>query len=140
MPCWFSKPNVFGACLSGAGPKGEVPDVGHKSLTPQREFPYLWHPSRLWVTVLGVGFLVRLGLCLSYLSQCGPFILCCGVAVQVVLWFLSEGIAPYVAVDVLCPWEEMSSGSSYATILTCLPGKEFYVWSGLVRIGMNLLM
>lgn len=36
-----------------------------------------------------------------------------------VSWF-SEGIVLYVVVDSMCTWEEMSSGSSYATILDCL--------------------
>ena len=32
----------------------------------------------------------------------------------------SEGIVPYVAVDLVCPWEEVSSGSSYAALLDLL--------------------
>ena len=41
------------------------------------------------------------GLCLSFLSQCVTFICCCGGAVQLFLGFFSEGIVPYIAVD-LC--------------------------------------
>lgn len=40
-------------------------------------------------------------LCLSFLSQCVTFICCCGGVVQLLLGFFSEGIFPYIAVD-LC--------------------------------------
>lgn len=36
---------------------------------------------------------------------------------HLVFGFLSEEIAPYVAGDSLCPWKEVSSRSSYITIL-----------------------
>ena len=35
----------------------------------------------------------------------------------IILWFLSEEIFLYVAVHLVCLWEEVSSGSSYFTIL-----------------------
>ena len=37
--------------------------------------------------------------------------------VEAVFIQFSEKIIPYVVVDLLCPWEEVSSGSFYATIL-----------------------
>lgn len=60
--------------------------------------------------------------CEPPLSVCytGGGILCCGRAVQLVLKFFPEGIVSYVAEDLLCLWEEVSSGSSCATILNCL--------------------
>lgn len=36
---------------------------------------------------------------------------------QLVSGFLSERIASCVAVDSVCPWEKVSSGASYVTIL-----------------------
>lgn len=49
------------------------------------------------------------------------FIHCCGAGVQPVLRFFSEGTDPHVAVYLLCLSEEVSSDSSYATILIQLP-------------------
>ena len=63
-----------------------------------------------------VRFLVRMFLCLAYPSQCALFI-CCGRSVQLVFRIFSEGIVAYRAVDLLCLWEEGSSGSSCAAIL-----------------------
>lgn len=60
-----------------------------------------------------MGFLARLCLCLSYSSCCGPFIYSCWEAVHL----FSKGNDTYVTVDLVCPWEEMSLGSSYTAIL-----------------------
>lgn len=64
------------------------------------------------------------GFCLFYLSQCSPFILCCGGYFSrfssfsiYFSRFCSEEIIPYVAVNLLWPWEEVASGSSYANHL-----------------------
>lgn len=51
----------------------------------------------------GVGFLVTLSLPLLS-SQCGPFIFCCGRAVQLAFRLFPEGVVPYVVVDFLCSW------------------------------------
>lgn len=51
---------------------------------------------------------MSLYLCLSCLSSCGPFIICCEGAVQLVFRFLSEGIVPYVALDLLCQWDDVN--------------------------------
>ena len=40
---------------------------------------------------------------------------CVGVP-QLVSEFLSEIILPYLTIDSLCPWEEVSSGTSYVAI------------------------
>ena len=44
------------------------------------------------------------------------FIKCVGDA-QLFCGFLSERIAPCIAVHLMCPWEEGSSGASYVAIL-----------------------
>lgn len=76
-------------------------DVGHKPLPPLRKTLDLWDPSLFGVSASGVGFLERLGLCLSYSSPCGLFIHCCGGAFQLVSSSFSEGTVPYVAVDLM---------------------------------------
>lgn len=45
------------------------------------------------------------------------FILCLRAGVLLALSFFSGETDPYVATYLLCPWDEVSSGSSYATIL-----------------------
>ena len=54
------------------------------------------------------------------------FTLSCGAGAQVVLRFFSESIDPYTTVYLLCLWEEVSSGSSHATILN--PFIVFIMW------------
>lgn len=48
---------------------------------------------------------------LSYPSLCDPSITGCAEALQAALTSCSGGIAFYVDVDLVCPWEELSSGS-----------------------------
>ena len=72
-------------------------------------------------TGVGRGALVlnRAGLYASYLSQCGLFLIplvtenlsCCSSGQ------FSEAAALYVVVVLVCPWEEMSTGSAYSTSL-----------------------
>lgn len=76
----------------------------------------------MWFTVPGVGgfFLVHL-MCRSHLASFSGF-------------FFSEEIDSYVGIDLVCPHEEVRSGSSYVTILN---------WNLLnilifVSVGLNL--
>ena len=101
-------------------PRMGIPHMGLEPHTPQGYSPYLWDPSCLWVATLECGVLVRLHLYLSYPSQCELFIFCCGRALQLVCRPFLEGIFPYVAAGLLCPWEQASPGSSYDTIYPCL--------------------
>lgn len=64
----------------------------------------------------GVGVLARLHLCLSHLSRCGPFSLCCGRAIQLVFRVFSEKINSSVASDLVCPWEEVNLNSSWEEV------------------------
>lgn len=64
-----------------------------------------------------MGFLARLHLCLFYSSQCALFILFCGEDAQLAFRSFSERTVLYVAVDLVCPWQEVGSGPSYASIL-----------------------
>ena len=59
-------------------PRVGEPDVGHKPFTFQEEVLCSWDPWHMWVALPRVGFGERWCLCFSYLSQCSPFILCCG--------------------------------------------------------------
>lgn len=68
----------------------------------------------------GVGFMVRLHFSLPYLPP-DLFLLCSfEEIIQLVFRSFSQRIFPFVAVDSLCPWENVSSRSSYAGILNHL--------------------
>ena len=51
-------------------------------------------------------------------SQCCPFTICRGGSVHPIFRSFSEGIIPNVVVGLLCPGEEVNSGSSHVAILT----------------------
>ena len=92
----------------------EVSDVGHKLFPPQGEAPYCEispNCGSLCQAMGGGGFWQD---CVSVSPTIfrRSFIACYEGAIQLVLRSFSEGIIPHVAVDFLCPWEEMSSGSS----------------------------
>lgn len=53
---------------------------------------------------------------------------CAGFAQLVFRGFFQRKFAPYVAVDSVCPWEEVSSGSSYVTILKWNPPPPMQFW------------
>lgn len=93
-------------------PRVGVPNVRQKPLT--EEFHCETPPSGCYT---GDGSFGKISASPTHLND--PFILCCG-AVQLVLMFFSEGIVSHVAIDLLCLWEEVSSGSSCATIWNCL--------------------
>lgn len=59
------------------------------------------------------------GLSLS-LSYCFSFTQCVGIA-QLASACFSQEIVLCLGVDLMCPWEELSSGSLYFTILTWNP-------------------
>lgn len=59
---------------------------------------------------------------ISYPSRCCPFACECGSFVHPLFRFISMGNFPHIVSALLCLWEEVSSGSSYITILNCLPG------------------
>lgn len=59
-------------------------------------------------------FLVWLYPCFCYLSWYCPFAICCGVSVHPT--FRVNYSIYSCRIDLLCPWEEMTSGSFFATI------------------------
>lgn len=79
----------------------------HKSFGPWEQDLYY---DEAWV-----GFLMRW--CLSYSTQCGPSIFCCGGAILLAFGSFSEEIVQCVVVDLLCSWEEASSGPYKLPIL-----------------------
>lgn len=76
-----------------------------------------------------VGSLVRWHLCLSSPCWCGLFILCCGGSVHLFSGCFSEGLFACVAVDLLCPWEKVSSGTSHLVSWTAstLSVSDWYI-------------
>lgn len=104
-----------GVHLSGAELKSWVPDTGYKPYAPQREasiceFPpghgYLHQGWGLWGDCVSFSYPPRCTLSCLILRE--------------LFYVFSEGTAPYIAVDFLRPWEEVSSRSSYIIILDCL--------------------
>lgn len=87
-----------------------VPDVELKSLTPQgKRFVPLRSllPAKCCPLCISVS-----ALCLIAVPQKGH-----PVSVHPVSQSPSEGMILYVVVDLLCPWEELSSGFSYTSVL-----------------------
>lgn len=68
---WSSKLDVLETPFSGAGSKSWGSNVGFKHFSPQGEAHALVVPFWLWLTTLGLGFMVRLYPS-SYLLWCGP--------------------------------------------------------------------
>lgn len=99
-----------------------VSRVRLKALTSQREALNFWYPSWLWVIMSEMEILVKLCLCLFYLSGCGlnlffvakePFRKFSGPFQRVIV---------YLAVTFMCSWEEVSSRYLYITLLNpCVP-------------------
>ena len=70
----------------------------------------------------GVEFIVRLYLSLFYRPQCGLFVTLQGEeSAQQVFRSFAEVIVSYIAIESLHSWREVSSGSSYVTILNHVP-------------------
>lgn len=112
----------------------------------------LWDPALLWDSAPGMEFLLCLHLCIFYQSQCGPLIMCCGGAVQLIFSSFLKNIVPYIAVELVCPWVKVSSWSSWVSTLehlslphqppplpcTCIfnQGRCFTFWIH-VNLGMS---
>lgn len=115
-PHCFPKLGVLGApvwCRSQGSGNG----LGHKPCLLRETLLFLQLPPE----GLRLESWARPHPCLSHPSRCGPFILCCGGAVQLVFRVLLEGIFLHMAVYSGYPWEEVSSESSYAANLDCAP-------------------
>ena len=116
---WVSKSGVLEVHLSYAGSRG----LGCLmwSLNPS----FLREMIHIFV-IPSVGGLLSLefflGEHISYPSRCCPFACGCGSCVHPLFRFISMGNFPHIVSALLCLWEEVSSGSSYITILNCLPG------------------
>ena len=62
--------------------------------------------------MLGMRFPFLLCLFFSYTSICGSSILFCTEGIQLALSSSSVGLALYLGVDSMCPWEDLNSGPS----------------------------
>lgn len=82
--------------------------------------PFAAWSCELLPLVAAAGMGHSAGLCLSLSTHCNinlfSFAQPVGMA-QVVSGCLSEETVPYVAMESVCLWEEMNSGSSYVAIL-----------------------
>ena len=115
-PYWLSLLDVLGVRISGVGLK--IARCGVQTFCSSGGSSESWVSYGLWVTTLWVEFSARLCLICSYLCWFGVFLDCPlrRSLSAIVLWFLSEEIFLYVAVHLVCLWEEVRSGSSYFTI------------------------
>lgn len=127
--CWLSKLDVLGFHLLGAGLKVGVSDVGWKPCASQREAQIWEIPLALcaWPCMVWHWWRARIsassacsGGCFLTHPVCSSHWACFG--------FLSEEIVLYIAIGLVCLWEEVSSGSSY--VATCN-------WNPLVLFLLN---
>lgn len=75
---WFPKSHALGASSLWCRSWELRWLMWYKLFTPWGGAPDPQSPALLCVAAPGVVFLARLHLCLSSLSWCGPFVLCCG--------------------------------------------------------------
>ena len=111
------------------------------NLSPQEKSHFCELTSQPWLAALGgqETHLQRLYLSLSYPPQLGSLILFCGGAVQLVFRSFSTGAILYVAVDLVCLWEEVSSGSYSVAILNCLlSGSASYTYQACRKLHLGL--
>ena len=91
--------------------------VNMSPFTLQEEAPYACWASRCGLPHQQCGF------CRDHISASSTFFMCAfypffnGGAVQLVFCSVFKEIVPYAAMDLLFPWEQMSSDSSYTAIL-----------------------
>lgn len=122
-----SEARCFGGSSLQLGPKGlgayreaQTPLSSGRSATSERSLPASFcrrSPCQGW----GFGKVASWPL---HPSQSGLFFSCFGGFLSV-LRFFSERIVAYGAVDMLCLWDEVSSGSSYTVILSNTSSKAW---------------
>ena len=113
--------------LCHAHSKAGAPSVGHEPLTPSGEVLDLWRSSLLCVTILGRGFGQNLVSGSPVYLNAVLLSLVVERAVQLGFSPFSVRIIPYVTVDLVCPWKEVSWESSSVTILGVLPQKVAFL-------------
>lgn len=104
-----------------------VPDVGFKYFTPQGETGSCGFPLNC-VFPLGVGFIERLFLSLSYPFVCGFFLFtCCVEVTQLVSGFISEAIVFYVIGGFMCLLEVVHSEATCVAILNLKIARTYFL-------------
>ena len=111
-PRWFSKPDVsYGGLSSWCRSPGLGNPCGARIPHSSGGLPQLWNPSLLWVAALGVWVLIRPTLCPPrHLKVASSNILICSTSVLLAFRSFSEMVVLYVAVVLVCLWEEISLG------------------------------
>lgn len=72
---WFSKPDIPGSHISSVDSQSEDAWCGHKPFASVGEVPVCWDSSLLYIAPIGVGFFVRLCLCLFPISMWSFYLL-----------------------------------------------------------------
>lgn len=124
--CCFSKSDILEAGLSRAGPKGWGAWCGAQTLHFSGRSALFMRSWHMWVALPRVGFGERWCLCFSYLSQCSPFILCCGQAFQLIFRSFPERVAPYVAVGFVVHGRKWVQDLSHAFLYHLNPSSHIF--------------
>lgn len=124
---WFSTPAILGACLLGAGHLGW--GAQYRAWTPCSSgrtpavviaFLDLGHPSR----GMGIKSLPLLPIFQWFLL----YVFSCGIFLLLVFSLLSWIVALWAVEILVCPWKEVSSGSSYFGISAPQHVSSFQMW------------
>lgn len=135
---WLSKLDILKVHLLDAGLKSWGA-LWSSNLLLLRENLKVLSSIQLWVAELGGGVCARLYLSLSYLFHCRFNLVCLICRCCSVSFCFSEEMFPYVAVDSVCSWADMSSGSFYIIILNWSLTLKFFTGNSYWRIALNSL-
>ena len=123
-----SKSGVLGTSFFCAVSSVGSPDVKLKSLASEGKYPLFCDPSQVWTTIARVyNFLWQDHTSALTNHQCCnfyPFTFQWTVETHSVFKFFSERIIPYVSLYLLCPWEDVNSGSSHTALSWTLKSSE----------------
>ena len=114
---WPSEPDIIGAPLSLAGAPSQLPDVALRLLILGGTLCISDYPSYLWFACqsVGLGCITSLP---SYLSCYGSFFITSAVEnLSASLQAILMDSYSIIVVILVCPWQEVSSGSYYSALL-----------------------
>lgn len=121
---WFPKPDILGAHLPGEILKGWgclVWCIESLLFRETLNICEILPDCGKW------GFWSYCVMCLSYPPPWGPFILCCGEALQLVFNSFSKSSVNLSSRSLFLLWGEVSSGSSFTTILNHLQNEKCHI-------------
>lgn len=137
QPDWFPKPDILRARLSGTAPRGQGARCGAPTSHSKRSTSLVRSLSTVCCcTRGGVSFkTVSLPLLSILMSS---FYSLLWRAVHLIFGLFSKGNDSYVAVDLVCPWEQVCSQSSHAAILDPLLLRQCHLKKN-IQYSLNCL-